>query len=1009
MKTFTLSTLCLALFSALAASAQTNVPPASYVRSFVSDIPNEPLVTIAVSGVAGVSCFSIEETIPAPATAVAVSGDGVWLPAINAIRWGPYFSTAATNVSYRLKGLPASYPVSGGAWMDGAWYFSPGPTLVTILETTGPITAPSAPLQLPLPVFTPGSGSNVPVLVSITNAVTNAIIYYTLDGTLPTQSSPASILYTNPVSITAPILIRAVAFASNYLPSSASVAVYGPSAALPNAQVDIGINANASVAPVVTIMAVPGTNAACLAVTETLPPGLSATSISGGGSLYGSAILWGPFFGTNAQVLSYQAVGAPGTYPVQFSWSVDGVGSEQLITNVTIAAEATNSVSTPPTQASPPVFSPGSGSNVPVVVTITDATPNAAIYFTLDGSLPAQGSPNSFLYAEPFPITVASLIRAVAFASNCLPSSASVAVYGPPAAPPDATLTASVNFSNPLAPMVTLGLVPATNASCVAVTATLPAGLGATSISDGGSYVAGDNAIYWGPFFGVNGQSLSFQGTGLPGTYPVQLTLSADGVSSQSIMNVTVASSSSYTVPAAPSQETVPILLPPTASNLPVTVTISSPDPEAAIYYTTDGTVPTKTSALYTSALTFYTQTTLRVAAFRPGYLPSSSAVGEYAALSTNSLSLARTVSGNGTLFPSVAIAATPQGSVNCYTVTEVLPPGVMPTAISADGLWNGATGAIQWGPYFDNHARTFGYALAGGSGTFPLVGGGSFDGHSTTTTGAATATINQSYFVPATFNNLGCTGEPMTFDVVVNPNPGVVTVTSASGTVDWGDGTTPSIFTQPETIFEKQYGEAGTYTVTVSVNNYTGSTASGANPGSPYVQTTTVQVLTNCYPVITNFGPLSQTALVGGTVQFNVGVLSPYPASFQWYFNQTNPVEGPFLETLTLPNIRVQQAGIYSVTVTNLYGSATSGVATLTLIAPLLSNPARNSDGSITLNLTGLPGSSARLWATTNLAEPSLWEPIFTNNNIDASGMWQFTDTNAVNYPDRFYFFSTP
>jgi hypothetical protein len=68
-----------------------------------------------------------------------------------------------------------------------------------------------------------------------------------------------------------------------------------------------------------------------------------------------------------------------------------------------------------------------------------------------------------------------------------------------------------------------------------------------------------------------------------------------------------------------------------------------------------------------------------------------------------------------------------------------------------------------------------------------------------------------------------------------------------------------------------------------------------------------------------------------------------------------------------------------------------------------------RNADGSVTLSFVGLPDSTTRIWATTNLAQPDLWQPIYTNSNTGASGTWQFTDTNAVNFPERYYRFTTP
>ncbi|MGA2854412.1 MAG: hypothetical protein ABSE90_09825, partial [Verrucomicrobiota bacterium] len=74
----------LLFLSAFIATAQTN-PPASCVRSFTNDLAGQPLVTISVTGAAGVACLTIEETLPAAATPASISADGVFLPAQNAI------------------------------------------------------------------------------------------------------------------------------------------------------------------------------------------------------------------------------------------------------------------------------------------------------------------------------------------------------------------------------------------------------------------------------------------------------------------------------------------------------------------------------------------------------------------------------------------------------------------------------------------------------------------------------------------------------------------------------------------------------------------------------------------------------------------------------------------------------------------------------------------------------------------------------------------------------------
>jgi hypothetical protein len=109
------------------------------------------------------------------------------------------------------------------------------------------------------------------------------------------------------------------------------------------------------------------------------------------------------------------------------------------------------------------------------------------------------------------------------------------------------------------------------------------------------------------------------------------------------------------------------------------------------------------------------------------------------------------------------------------------------------------------------------------------------------------------------------------------------------------------------------------------------------------------------------------------------------------------------------LPEVTPQEAGLYSVVVSNAYGSTNSTVARLTVVSPLVTGVTRNENGSVTLNFEGLANTTTRIWAATNLSSPAFWQPIFTNNATTTNGTWQFTDTNAVHYPERFYRFSTP
>jgi hypothetical protein len=206
----------------------------------------------------------------------------------------------------------------------------------------------------------------------------------------------------------------------------------------------------------------------------------------------------------------------------------------------------------------------------------------------------------------------------------------------------------------------------------------------------------------------------------------------------------------------------------------------------------------------------------------------------------------------------------------------------------------------------------------------------------------------------------------------------------------------------------EKSYATAGTYAVVVSAD-WTGNTIDQAMSGHA-TRTDTVQVLTACVAPQIVTQPSDQLALAGATAQFSVSATSPFPMTYVWYFNQTNQIfSAADFAILTLPNLTAASAGLYSVVVTNAFGSATSSVARLTVATPFVAGAARNVDGSVTLHFVGLPNSAARLWAATNLTPPVLWLPVFTNNNVGPDGTWQFTDTNAVGFPVRFYRFSTP
>ena len=94
-----------------------------------------------------------------------------------------------------------------------------------------------------------------------------------------------------------------------------------------------------------------------------------------------------------------------------------------------------------------------------------------------------------------------------------------------------------------------------------------------------------------------------------------------------------------------------------------------------------------------------------------------------------------------------------------------------------------------------------------------------------------------------------------------------------------------------------------------------------------------------------------------------------------------------------------LDQAGKYSVTVTNFAGSTNSILAALLVYASAAANldgPAYLTNGQFRFGLAGVPGYSYVIQASTNLVQ---WRSLQTNHSP-----FSFLDTNASQLPHRFY-----
>ena len=187
------------------------------------------------------------------------------------------------------------------------------------------------------------------------------------------------------------------------------------------------------------------------------------------------------------------------------------------------------------------------------------------------------------------------------------------------------------------------------------------------------------------------------------------------------------------------------------------------------------------------------------------------------------------------------------------------------------------------------------------------------------------------------------------------------------------------------------QLPQTGNYAVTVS------------SPYGPSVTSSNAVLSISSAPVITA-SPASENAAQGGTATFTVTAGGAPPLAYQWTFNGTNLAFGTNA-TLSLPDVQTNQAGWYAVYVTNLYGSALSVGAYLSVYqAPVITGQPANETvfvkGTAVLAVTATGSTPlAYQWQFngTNLAKATGSTLTLTNVQTAQAGYYDVLITNVV------------
>ena len=335
-----------------------------------------------------------------------------------------------------------------------------------------------------VPTFSPAPGAYTSTQsVTISDATSGAVIYYTLDGSTPTTSSS---VYHTAISISVPTTVNAMAVAGGYTNSAIATATYTFDPYLgtntySTAGTDYAnyINATYAVAgndsggyqvtscsfyqPTGTVTAqakidcglVPAPSPTTQAsswlchATYTNPTSSGVgrwitVALSGCGTLQPGTAYWiatdnnDPhaafpygFWNCGSSCTGTAPTVGTGTYPYRYIAATYGVytgmgtsmltaASVQASQYVTLAANTSSTAMTP-------AFTPGSGTySSSQSVAMSDATPGAAIHYTTDGSTPTA---SSSAYSTPITVSVTTTINALAIAPGYENSPVASATY----------------------------------------------------------------------------------------------------------------------------------------------------------------------------------------------------------------------------------------------------------------------------------------------------------------------------------------------------------------------------------------------------------------------------------------------------------------------------------------------------------------------------------------------------------------------------------------------------
>jgi hypothetical protein len=455
----------------------------------------------------------------------------------------------------------------------------------------------------------------------------DAFIFYTVDGTDPTESST---MYADPFTLNTSATIKARAFKEKMKPSEADSVSYtfsvssimvSPIGGTYSAPINVtmsfitprtvihyttdgsepSVNSNTYTYPFlvdgnVTIKAKGFVEGWLPSETRTVTYNFTpaAPSISVIDGTYYTPFSVAMSTTTSGAVVRYTIDGSEPsdnstlyTGPVIISQSTV-LKAKSFKTNWTPSATATGNFIM---KATPPVFSPGQGNYTQTQnVTISSTTPGAEIHYTTDGSTPTG---NSALYTGPVSMALSSTLKAVTTKAGWENSSVTSGTYN---------FSVTAPTFNP--PGGEFAEYPLVNISCVTPSAQI-------RYTIDGTEPTSTSSLYTDP-------------VEITSTTTLKARAYRTGWSSSTTTSATYTITQTQTV-------ATPVITPAGgAFSAPQSVVITCITNGASIRYTTDNSEPIQSSAEYTVPLSISHDTTVKAKAFRSGWYDSQTASETY-------------------------------------------------------------------------------------------------------------------------------------------------------------------------------------------------------------------------------------------------------------------------------------------------------------------------------------------------------------------------------------------